>query len=137
MQLSIEQFTKPNIPELSIPENLRALLIPKIEAKLEAGAEPIGSFIENGVVAQKAWISLGTRANDGVRYHYINVHHWPIELVSQLIEAINRGIPNTEALVELFRGFLPQLPRDAAAYAVDIFPSVARPRVSKSIEVPK
>lgn len=137
MPFSIEQFTKPNIPELSIPANIRTLLIPKIETKLEDGAEPIGNFLDEGIVSQDAWVGFNQLANDGVRYLYINVKHWPIEYVSQLIEAINRGLPSTEARVALLERLRPQLPREASSIIVDIFPSVARPRVSKSIEVPK
>ena len=137
MKFTIEQFTKPSIPELSIPDNLRALLIPKIEAKFEAGAEPIATFLQDGVVSRDAWIGLNQLANDGVRYLYINVNHWPIEYVSQLIEAINRGLPTTDARVAILERLRPQLPREASSIMVDIFPSVARPRVSKSVEVPK
>ena len=137
MKFTIEQFTKPTIPELSIPENIRGLLLPKIESKLEASTEPIGNFLQEGVVAKDTWVGFNQLADDGVRYLYINIKNWPIEYVSQLIEAINRGLPTAEARVALLEKLRPQLPLGASSIIVDIFPSVARPRVSKSMEVPK
>lgn len=137
MKFTVEQFTKPNIPELTIPEKARTLLLPKIEAKFEATAEPIGNFLQDGVVSRNAWVGFNQLANDGVRYLYINVKHWPIEYVSQLIEALNGGLPTTDARVAILEKLRPLLPREASSIMVDIFPSVARPRVSKSVEVPR
>ena len=66
MKFTVEQFTKPNIPELTIPEKARTLLLPKIEAKFEATAEPIGNFLQDGVVSRNAWVGFNQLANDGL-----------------------------------------------------------------------